>query len=114
MLVVFDATAEDALQDPWLDIPGGERDSTTLSVAAPPPGEERIVSVAERRYVVVLPPSLLVALHNVHPLLALWAINATLIFGVLTVVFGLLGVRKRRNRRTDRDVPLWVRLKRLW
>jgi signal peptidase len=54
----------------------------------------------------------LVGLHDVHPLLAIGATNGVLAFSILALVFGLFGLRSRRLRDTDRDVPLWTRLKR--
>jgi signal peptidase len=60
----------------------------------------------------VLPPSLLLTLHDTHPLVALGAINGALVFSIVALVFGLVGVRKRRTRDTGRDIPLSVRIKR--
>lgn len=83
-----------------------------MFVPIPPSGEDRTLRLTENRYVVVLPPSLLLTLHDIHPLVALGAINGALTFSIVTLVFGLVGVRKRRTRDTGRGVPLSVRIKR--
>ena len=112
MLVVFDPPPDTRLDDRHLTVDGRSAAPTTLYVPAPPPREQRTVTITERRYVMILPPSVLVGLHDVHPLLAIGATNGVLAFSILALVFGLFGLRSRRLRDTDRDVPLWTRLKR--
>lgn len=112
MLVVFNASGSTTVENRWLDVPGGETDSTALYTAAPPRGEEKVVTVSEHRYIVLLPPAVIVAMHEIHPLVALGVINAALTVAVLAFVIGLLGTSKRRVRDTDRDMPLYLRLKR--
>jgi len=112
MLVVFDPPDEGTVNDPWLDIPGGEVASTQMVAPAPPAGENRVITVSERRYIVVLPPTVIVSLDERHPLLAIAIINIVLTFGILTVVLGLLGVRKQRVRTADRDLSFLLALKR--
>lgn len=115
MLVVLDAPAEDVVVgDSHLGVSGGDSDTTIVSAPAPPPDADRTVTVTEQRYIIVLPESTLAYLHAVSPWLAIGAINAVLAFGVLTVVVGLVGLRQQRLRRTGRNVPLSVRIRRLF
>ena len=112
MLVVFDTGADVTLEDRWLEVPSRGGASTTISVPAPPPGEQRTVDISEHRYVLVLPPSVVIALHDTHPLVALGAINAGLTASIFALVIGAVGIRTRRVRDTDRDIPLSLRIKR--
>jgi len=112
MLVVFNTSGRTTLENRWLDVPGGETDSTALYVSAPPRGEQKVVTVSERRYIVLLPPAAIIAMHDIHPLVALGVINAALTGAILTFVIGLLGTSKRRVRDTNREVPRYLRLKR--
>jgi len=112
MLVVFNASGRTTMENRWLDVPGGETDSTALYAPAPSRGEQKVVTVSERRYIVLLPPTVIIAMHNIHPLVALAVINAALTVAVLAFVIGLLGTSKRRVRNTDRDTSLYRQLKR--
>jgi len=112
MLVVFNASGRTTIENRWLDVPGGETDSTALYAPAPPRGEQKVVTVSEYRYIVLLPPTVIIAMHDIHPLVALGVINAALTVAVLAFVIGLLGTSKRRVRDTDRDISLYLRLKR--
>ncbi|MFC7072056.1 signal peptidase I [Halovenus rubra] len=112
MLVAFESAPDTTLQDRQLGLPGGDTVSTTMYVPAPPPDEQRTVSIDENRYVMILPPSFLMALHDIHPMVALGAINVTIIVSITTLVVGLLGLRRRRVRQADRGVPLVLRIKR--
>jgi signal peptidase len=112
MLVVFNASGRTTIENRWLDVPGGETDSTALYAPAPPRGEQKVVTVSEYRYIVLLPPTVIIAMHDIHPLVALGVINAALTVAVLAFVIGLLGTSKRRVRDTDRDISLYLRIKR--
>ena len=82
MLFVLESPSDVTLDTRQLEVPGGAEASTTMYATVPPPGEGRIVEVTQRRYIVLLPPSLIVTLHDIHPLLALGVINAVLVFGL--------------------------------
>ncbi len=71
MLVVFNASGQTTIESRWLDVPGGETDSTALYAPAPPRGEQKVVTVSEHRYIVLLPPTVIIAMHDIHPLVAL-------------------------------------------
>jgi signal peptidase len=100
MLFVLNPPSDVRLDNRQLEIPGGASTATTMYATVPPPGEERIVEVSQHRYIVLLPPSVLMTLHEFHPLAALGAINGMLVFGVLALVIGLAGARSRRARDT--------------
>ncbi|MFP8952094.1 signal peptidase I [Natrialbaceae archaeon A-arb3/5] len=115
MVVALDAEGGDASLDrDAFAVPAGESTTATLSAPAPPPGEHEVVAVTEHRYVLVLPESVLLALHDVHPLAAWGAINALLTASVLGLVGGTIGFGRSRFRRTRRAIPVTVRLKRLF
>ena len=113
MFVVFDEPQEATLSQQHVEVTGGSSVSLSLSTPAPPPDEHRTVAVSEHRYILVLPSSLLAALHDVHPLVALGAVNAVLAGSALALVVGLFGFRRQRVRETSREVPLRIRTKRL-
>lgn len=114
MLVVFEEPdGETAIANRQMTVTGGESKTTSLSTPAPPPGEQRTEAVSENRYVHILPQSVIVSLHEIHPLAALGVVNAVLTFAVLAPFAGLIGLNRRRVRDTDRDVPVRVRLRRL-
>ncbi len=100
MLFVLDPPSDVRLDNRQLEIPGGASTATTMYATVPPPGEERIVEVSQHRYIVLLPPSVLMTLHGLHPIVALGAINGMLVFGVLALVIGLAGARGRYTRDT--------------
>lgn len=91
----------------------GPGNAATLSVAAraPGPGERTVLSVTESRYLHVLPASLLGALHAIHPLVALGAVNAVLAGGTLFVLGRLVGFGTIRVREGS-GVPIKTRLRR--
>ncbi|AZQ16088.1 signal peptidase I [Halorubrum sp. PV6] len=96
-----------------LAIPHGESATATLEVIAPPPGEQAVVTISEHRYFLVAPPSLIVSLHEIHPLVAVGAFNALVLGSVLTLVGAVFGFGAKRVRSRTRDIPLRMRIKRL-
>jgi len=112
MLIIFEAPQDGTLSDQSVEVPGGGEVSLSASATVPPPGGSDTVEVSEQRYVLLLPPWLLISLHEIHPLAALAAINAILAFSVVTLVVGVAGIGGRRARETDRGVRLSVRIKR--
>lgn len=81
---------------------------TSLHVDAPGTEGRFDRTVSERRYVAVLPPSLLVALHSVHPWLAMLAVDATIAFVVLVTGTALAPGRYVRLRDDDRSAWRYV------
>ncbi|ESS02437.1 MAG: signal peptidase I, archaeal type [uncultured archaeon A07HR67] len=112
LLLIFEPADEDVTVDPATPgIPSGEQATATVTVPAPEPDVEREIVVSEYRYLVVLPESVLVSLHEIHPLAALGAINLLIGGGFVGFVGGLIGFGEVRMRDTSRDLPLRVRLK---
>ena len=75
----------------------------TVSITAPPETGYYIRSVAEYRYLAVLPPSVIYGLHSIHPWLAIGIISGVIgaAFALpLVVLFGTGTVRTREPRRT--------------
>lgn len=114
MLVMLDVPTHVATLDQTvITLPAGERVTTTMELDTPPAGEQQLVTVESSRYIMILPPALLIWLHNLSPLFALAAINSLLIGSVLGIVSGLLGFSRIPDRHTSRDIPLQIRLKQL-
>ncbi|MFP8956517.1 signal peptidase I [Natrialbaceae archaeon A-CW3] len=85
----------------------------SLSMTAPETEGEYTRTVVESRYLLVLPPTLLVWLHDVHPFLAIGAVNVVLVGVTVGVVLLLFGRGDLRIRTPGRHVPLSRRLERL-
>ncbi|WP_293029867.1 S26 family signal peptidase [Natronococcus sp.] len=87
-------------------------DATTLSVSAPQETGEYTSHVGEYRYLAVLPPSLLVWLHGIHPLAAIAAVDLVLVGVVVGAVALLFGRGDFRIRSPGDHVALSTRLRR--
>ncbi|MHC3437561.1 signal peptidase I [Natrialbaceae archaeon A-gly3] len=85
---------------------------TTVSLHAPTEPGEYTRDVAEHRYLLVAPPSVLEALHGVHPLVAVAAVNGIIVGVVVAVVLVLFGSGDLRLRSAGDHVPLATRLRR--
>ncbi|WP_135534310.1 signal peptidase I [Halostella pelagica] len=68
--------------------------------------------VTERRYLAVLPMSVLVTLHDIHPLVAMATVDLVTAFLVGSLVVLVAGARNQRIRSATRDRPLAARLRR--
>ncbi|WP_225335051.1 S26 family signal peptidase [Halomicrobium urmianum] len=109
---VLEPTAEGTTVDREVVVvpPGGER-SVTVAVDAPPPGQRRVAGVVEHRYLLVLPRSSLLSLHEVHPLAAVAAVDAVLGGAVLAVLARFVGlglVRVRDETSIGARVRQWL------
>lgn len=114
MLVLLETSHPDGeLSRNELAAPRGESATATLTVTAPPPGEQAIVTISEYRYFLVAPPSLIVWLHLIHPLVAVAAFNALVLGSVVTIIGAAFGFGSKRVRSRTRDIPLRMRIKRL-
>lgn len=112
VVVVFES------EDPSVSIPEyrralgpGETRELSIAVDAPPPGETRTGTVREFRYLLVVPPSVVEALHDSSPFLAWATINAllaVLLVGLVGVTVGFGRVRVETNSRRS----LWTRIRR--
>lgn len=114
MLVLLETTSPDGeLRGGELAVPRGGSATATLSVTAPPPGERAVVTVSEYRYFLVAPPSLIVGLHAIHPLVAASAFNALVLGSVITLIGAAFGFGQKRVRRRARRVSIRAEIKRL-
>ncbi|WP_252699797.1 signal peptidase I [Natronosalvus vescus] len=93
----------------------GSRTTTdvSLSMTAPETEGEYTRTIVESRYLLVLPPTLLVWLHDVHPFLAIGAVNVVLVGVTIGLVLFIFGGGDLRIRTPGRHVPLSRRLQRL-
>ena len=110
MVVVLESVDGDAtLSDNVLELTSGEGSTVTVS---PRSGTEAPYTVSEHRYFLLLPSSLIVALHSASPWLALGLINVLLGVGVVGLVVGLVGTGRVRARDSKGGVPFTTRLRR--
>jgi signal peptidase len=93
-------------------IAGGTTENVTISIQAPPETGVYTRTIHEYRYLAFLPTGVILALHAVHPLVPLIAINlmiGTLFVLVAVFLVGLDPIRITRNRRS---IPMRVKLRR--
>ena len=90
---------------------GGERAETTVTMAAPDEPATRLRHVRESRYLLLLPPRVVAALHAIHPLLALLAVDAVVTAFVVSASVAVFGTGHLRLRSGD-DLPVLTRLRR--
>ena len=113
LLLIFDSADESVTVDPRSPgVPAGETATATVTAPAPEPGVEETITVREHRYLVVFPEGVIVRLHDIHPFLALGAINLFIGGGFVGFVGGLFGFERVRFRDTSREISLGIRLKR--
>ncbi|TKX45034.1 MULTISPECIES: signal peptidase I [unclassified Halorubrum] len=115
MLVVLEtAHPESEFDRTQLAVPRGESVTATLSTTAPEPGERATVAVSEHRYFLVVPPSLILRLHSIHPAVAVGAFNLLVLGSVVTLLGALVGSGSGRVREPRRGASLSVQLRRLF
>ena len=115
MLVILESPHPDAAMDRnRLVVQRGGSATATLSVTAPPPGEQAVVTVEEHRYFLIAPPGVIGGLHRMHPLVAIGAFNLMLLGSLAAVVGATFGFGTTRRRSRDRAVPLKRRVRRLF
>ena len=85
---------------------------TTVTMTAPSSEGSQVRTVTEYQYLLVAPPSMLVALHNVHPFVAVGAVNAVIVGLAVALIIGLYGRADLRLRRPGSHVPLTRRIER--
>lgn len=84
----------------------GESADTTATIYAPDETGVYYRAVSERQYIGVLPVPIIVALHNVHPVFAIAAVNGVLA-GVVILLFAIaVGFRPFRFRDSSRDTSI--------
>lgn len=86
--------------------------TTQLLIRAPDETGAYTRSISQWRYLPILPRSLLLALHTVHPLLAVIAIDLVLIVGTVAAGLIAVGIGPIRMRSEGRNITFVQRLKR--
>ncbi|RQG97478.1 signal peptidase I [Natrarchaeobius oligotrophus] len=113
VVVVYETGSETAAVDPsWQTVGVRSTAEATVSLTAPHETGQYTRHVEEHRYLAVLPPSLLVSLHAIHPLAAIAAVNAVVVGGVVVLVIALFGTADFRLRSAGDHVSLSKRLER--
>ncbi|TKX78953.1 signal peptidase I [Halorubrum sp. SD626R] len=90
----------------------GETASSTVTIHAPNETGAYVRSVGEWQYVQFLPASVILALHAIHPFVAVAAINAVIVVVVTAVYVVAVGLEPFRFRDRDRDLALADRVRR--
>ncbi len=80
---------------------------TGVIMHAPEETGPHLRMVQEHRYLMVLPPSLIAALHNIHPFIAITAINLWVIGLVTLLTVSALGTGRDRTRERRRNIS-WL------
>lgn len=99
-VVVFEPVSDDiAVEDDHLDVSSRSTTQTNITLTAPPETGHYHLYLEERRYLGVLPSSVLLSMHDIHPWLPILALNV--LVGVPFYVFGtvFLGSGRRVSRR---------------
>lgn len=110
ILVVSDPLDRGVDVEPRRTVLGfGERQETTVRMETPDSPGEYTWRVRESRYLVLLPPAVLAALHGVHPLIALLAVDLVIVLFVVAVVVAIFGSGYLRVR-PGPEVPLRVKV----
>ncbi|MFD1569949.1 signal peptidase I [Halorubrum laminariae] len=90
----------------------GETASATVTIHAPNETGAYVRSVGEWQYVRFLPASVILALHAIHPFVAVAAIDAVIVVVVTAVYVLAVGLEPFRFRDRDRDIGLADRVRR--
>ena len=111
-LVITDPLDEPVTVEPERAVLGmsGQRTIYVRMDAPREPGEYTY-GVRESRYLLILPVGVLAALHSIHPLVALLAVDLVVALFIVTVGIGIFGTEYFRLRSSP-NVPLKVRLRR--
>ena len=113
IVVVHEARSNNVETDPpWQTVGIRSNAETTVSLTAPETTGEYTRHVGEHRYLAVLPPSLLVWLHGLHPLAAIAAVNGVIVGVAVTIVLVVFGRGDLRLRSAGTHVSLSTRLER--
>ncbi|SER26519.1 signal peptidase I [Natrinema salaciae] len=89
-----------------------DRGETTVTLSAPEETGSYTRHLGEYRYLAVLPPSVLVWLHGVHPLAAIAAVNGVIVGVAVAIVLAIFGSGDIRFRSAGAHVPFSTRLER--
>lgn len=104
MAIVEPASAGVTVTDETMVAYRGDSVGTTATIHAPDETGAYVRSISERQYVLFLPASMIVALHSIHPFVAIAAINAVIIAVVSTIYILAVGLEPFRFRSRDRNI----------
>ncbi|WP_135822764.1 signal peptidase I [Halostella litorea] len=93
-------------------VESGGTATTDLTLQGPATQGVTYRDVSERRYVAVLPAGLLVALHDIHPWVAIAAVDGVVVSAVTLLVALGVGLRDQRLRSAGSDRSVTDRLRR--
>ncbi|ELZ00932.1 peptidase S26B, signal peptidase [Natrialba chahannaoensis JCM 10990] len=96
----------------WQTVSPRSAETATFSAVAPAETGEYTRYIEEHRYLLVLPPSLLVWLHSLHPLVAIAAVNSVIVTMTTTIMVTLFGTTDLRLRNPGAGVSTLTRLRR--
>jgi signal peptidase len=113
-VLVFLQPASDGVDTPdrYTYVPRKTRVNQTVTMQAPNETGTYLRFVREYRYLVLLPPSLIATLHNIHPVLALAAINVTVAAVVVLISLGTIGTGRVRVRSRSREITIEDQIRR--
>ncbi len=112
-VVVFLEPGDGAVAEPdRLRVGAGGEAASSVTLNAPESEGQYDRYVTQRRYLLLLPPALIAALHGVHPTLALLAVDAVVVGVGLSIAVALFGTGDLRLRSGANHVSLSVRLRR--
>lgn len=113
ILVLLEPGSDDVMVQPRYVVVGARAmQPMTVSVTTPEQLGRYHRHTTEHRYLAVLPPALLVGLHDVHPLLALLAVNLVVAVVATTLLLLFFGTDDLRVRSIGEHVPAHVRIRR--
>ncbi len=95
-----------------LFVPGKTERVTMLSIRAPDQTGVFTRSITQWQYLPILPRSIILGLHAIHPLIAVLTIDLVLLLGAVTAGLLAVGIGPIRFRSAGRDISTVQRIKR--
>lgn len=113
-VLVFLEPAGDGVEvhDTQTYVPRRSTVETSVTMHAPEETGSYLRFVREHRYLVVLPPSLIAALHKIHPVAAFAGINLVVTAFVIIVSVGTIGTDRVRLRSRSRELSIGDEIRR--
>jgi len=93
-------------------VSGRSQKATTLRIDAPETTGAYAQQISQWRYIPILPRSILLSLHAIHPFVAVAVIDLVLVVGAVIAGLIAVGTGPVRMRSTGRDITTLQRLKR--
>jgi signal peptidase len=90
----------------------GEKATATVTITVPDETGVYVRAISVRQYTQVMPTPFIVAMHNIHPWVAILGINLYLV-AIVTILYGIVvGFNPVRMRSTGRNLSMIDRIKR--